>query len=241
MTGLHAVNVGDAFRNYETQNWLVQHSWAEYVRDDGIENDDLRHGRVHDVLFDGVYSGFSARPSLADDEVAADGNVVTLDRVLLRMEAQPYPYKWWRKGGNINARGEPWREGDGIPYGHGNIFKIEHHDVPGRNVRWALRDVTIMATHRIGDSRKLNFPPDALLEECSGVSVIWTGGGDYPGTLPGEKFPDCVSVVTGGEGHALWAKRVADWHARHPQVGAARKPEVPGRIEWPRSSASIGR
>ena len=241
VTGLHAVNVGDAFRNYETQDWLVQHSWAEYVRDDGIENDDLRRGRVHDVLLDGVYSGFSARPSRADDEAAADGNVVTLDRVLLRMEAQPYPYKWKKKGGNINARGEPWRPGDGIPYGHGNIFKIEHDDVPGRNVRWALRDVTIMATHRAGDPRKLNFPPEELIEECSGVSVIWTGGGDYPGTLPDEKFPDCVSVVTGEEGHALWAERVADWHARHPEVGASRKPEVPGRIEWPRSSASIER
>ena len=237
VTGMHVANVADAFRNYETQDWLVQHSWAEYVRDDAIENDDLRRGRVHDVLLDGVYSGFSARPASLDDEVEADGNVVTLERVLLRMEAQPYPYQWRERGGNINADGEPWREGDGVPYGHGNVFKIEDHDVPGRNVRWALRDLTLMATHRIGDARKLDFPPDELLEDCSGVTVIWTGGGHYPGELPGEKFPDCVSVVTGEAGRALWAERVDDWHRRHPDVGIARKREAPGRIEWPRRSA----
>ena len=67
-TGMHIFNVHDGIRvNNSLDNWKIQHSWLEYIRDDCIENDHIYSGEVHDVLFDGCYSGISVRPSLKEE------------------------------------------------------------------------------------------------------------------------------------------------------------------------------
>jgi hypothetical protein len=83
-------------------------------------------------------------------------------------------------------------------------------------------------------ARKLDFPPEALLDACEGNILIWLGEGAYPGRLPTEKFPACFTVLTGTQGTDLWAERVRDWHRRHPGVGYQRKPTSPGSLEFPK-------
>ncbi len=231
VTGLYAFNVSDAFRTSDAKNWRVEHSWVQYVRDDGIENDRLQSGTIYDTLFDGVYTAFSTRPDTPDTDVDGRNSLMTIDKVLARLQAQPYPYKWQEDRGAIDVSGESY-SGNGMPYGHGLLFKHEEGNGPGRNIRFAIRDSVFLAEHYTTD-KDFDFPEDALIEECSNVSVIWLGPGEYPGRLPDSKFPNCVKVVTGQAGRDLWKQKVTDWHARHPNVGVDHKPANPGQIEFP--------
>lgn len=229
VSGLHYFNVHDGVRTSDAVNWAVKHNWGEYIRDDCVENDHLRSGRIFDSLFDGCVSGISTRPSSGDFMSDGSGQLVEIDRVLLRLQAMPYPYKWQTKSGIIDSSGNPYT-GSGIPYGHGNFFKLTEID---RNPHFSIKNSTFLATHLTSPS-KFDFPPESLIDECKNNTIIWLGPGPFPGELPLSKFPDCFEIVTGQQGRDLWAQLVADWHARHPDVGAGRKPAIPGDLAFPK-------
>jgi hypothetical protein len=230
VTGLHYFNVHDGARTNDAVSWIVQHNWGEYVRDDCIENDHLHSGLVYDSLFDGCYTGISTRPSSSDNSSNGAGERVELDRVLLRLQAMPYPYKWTEKSGVIGADGKPYT-GTGTPYGHGSLFKIESNDID-RNPHFSITNSVFLAQHDVPSS-KLDFPPESLIDACANNTIIWLGPGSYPGRLPTTKFPGCVVILTGQQGRDFWREKVADWHARHPDVGANKKPSSPGEIVFP--------
>jgi hypothetical protein len=230
VSGLSYFNVHDGVRTSRASNWVVQHNWGEYVRDDCIENDRLHSGRVYDSLFDGCYTGISTRPSIDNALSHGTDELIELDRVLLRLQPMPFPYKWQTRKGSIDAEGNPY-DGNGIPYGHGSFFKMTDVD---RNPHFSIKNSVFMATHLTRSSR-FNFPPESLIDECQNNTIIWLGPGPFRGKLPSQKFPGCVEVVTGQEGLDLWQQMVSDWHGRHPSVGANRKPGLPGHIEFPKA------
>lgn len=230
VTRLHFFNVHDGVRTSDAFNWVVEHNWGEYVRDDYIENDHLHSGRVYDSLFDGCYTGISTRPSNSDTGLDGAGELVELDRVLLRLQAMPYPYKWKTKKGVIDADGNPYN-GSGIPYGHGPFFKITDAD---RNPHFSIKNSIFLAVHLTTPS-KFDFPPENLIDVCQNNTIIWLGPGSFPGKLPIQKFPNCFKIVTGQEGRELWRQKVIDWHARHPGVGTNRKPSSPGSLVFPKT------
>ncbi len=230
VTGLHYFNVHDGVRTSDAFSWVVEHNWGEYVRDDCIENDHLHSGRVYDSLFDGCYTGISTRPIGSDTSSDGAGELVELDRVLLRLQAMPYPYRWETKAGAIDANGNPYN-GSGIPYGHGPFFKITDAE---RNPHFSIKNSIFLAAHPTAAS-KLDFPPEILIDVCQNNTIIWSGPGAYPGKLPTRKFPDCFKIVTGQEGLDLWQQQVVDWHARHPDVGKNRKPSSPGSLVFPKT------
>ena len=229
VTGLHYFNVHDGVRMNDASDWVVEHNWGEYVRDDCVENDHLHSGRVYDCLFDGCYGGISTKPSDSDTSSNGAGQLVELDRVLLRLESMPYPYKWRKKKGVIDADGHPYSD-SGVPYGHGSFFKLTDTD---RSPHFSIRNSTFLAVH-LTDASKFDFPPASLIDVCQNNTIIWLGRGPYPGKLPTQKFPKGFQIVTGQQGRDLWRERVIDWHARHPDVGASRKPSSPGSIVFPR-------
>jgi hypothetical protein len=230
VSGLHYFNVHDGARMNDATDWIVEHHWGEYVRDDCVENDHLRSGRVFDCLFDGCYAGISTEPSDSTDAKSADGssNLVALDRVLLRLQPMPYPYKWKTKKGVIDGQGKPFAD-SGVPFGHGPFFKLTETE---RNPHFSIKNCTFLAAHPT-TSAKLDFPPESLVDECENNTIIWLGPGDFPGLLPTKKFPNGIRVVTGEEGRELWKSLVILWHARHPDVGPNRKPTSPGSMEFP--------
>ena len=231
IVGLHVFNTSDAVRISEDDNWEVEAVWGEYIRDDALENDHLHSGRIYDSLFDGVYSGFSTRPAIADVEVRGDGSVLEIDKVLLRLEATPYPYKWETKSDVIDVNGNLYA-GAGLPYGHGNLFKHIKDDLE-RNVHFKIKDSVFVMEHNLDDS-KYDFPADSLIDACENVTLIWLGSGPYPGHLPSAKYPNCITIITGQAGRSLWKEKVSDWHVRHSDVDPQRKPSNPGEWEFPR-------
>ncbi len=226
LTGVYTHNVHDAYRSTSAVDWVVQHSWSTYTRDDAIENDKFVPGRVYDCLFDGTYAGISARPS-SGSTLDANGNVLTLRKVTVRMQAMPYPYKWDTKPETVvDANNDPWIPGvsQGIPYGHGSMFKIINNADP-KNMHWDIKHCTFVAMANMEDTSLLDFPDASLIDELENVTVVWLGDGPFPGYLPTSEFPGQITVLTGTAGLNHYWTRVRNWHNRHPDVEPSRKPD----------------
>ncbi len=221
-TGLHVYNMHDGIRTSNTfNNWTVQHVWLDYIRDDCIENDHIYSGTVYDSLFDGCYAGISARPSSSGD---GDGQIINVDRLLLRMEPMPYPYKWDTKDDPVI-----FVDGyDGVPFGYGKVFKLDSGNEP----EFSITNSVFVLEY---DSQKTLFPPADKVTTCNNNTIIWFGEPAAAPTYLLDEFPGCFTLITDeAEGKAFWQEKVADWHARHPDVGFDRKPENPGEYSWPR-------
>jgi len=231
VTGMHFFNVHDGPRA-SAIDWTVQHVWGEYVRDDCIESDRLLTGRVYDSLFDGCFTGISTRPSSHAD---GTGQVLTIEKVLLRLQPMPYPYKWQSKKGNIDDGAKPY-DGRGIPYRHGKFFKYEERDRYINN-HFVLKDSVLAAGFGHMDRSNLNIPPPDLIDSCQGITFAWLADGPFPGrgnlVAVQKKFPDCITILEGQAARAFWREAVSDWHRRHADVGKARKPANSGEFVFP--------
>lgn len=226
LTGIYTHNVHDAYRSNSAVDWLVQHSWSRYTRDDAIENDGLIPGTVYDCLIDGTYAGISTRPGSVND-LDANGSVLTLNKVILRMQAMPYPYKWDERPQNVvDSNNEPWVPGvsQGIPYGHGAMFKIISDDDP-KNMHFDIKDCTFVAMANMENTSVLDFPDASLIDALENVKIVWLGDGAYPGYLPINEFPGEISILTGAAGLNHYWSQVEDWHTRHPDVAPSHKPD----------------
>lgn len=242
LTGMHFFNVHDGPQTSNGFDWRVEHMWGQYIRDDAIENDHFHSGTVYDSLFDGTYTGISTRPtSLTAEGDDGTGEVVTIDKVLLRLQAMPYQFKWAEKPGNIDASGAPW-PGTGVPYGHGAWFKYYDEDNSNgdrdtKNSHFIIKDSVFAATHKNVGTDKFNFPVPALIDQCENVTIAWLGDDTF---VPDQSltdvmtaFPSCVTVLQGQPARDFWTTKVTDWHTRHPDVGADDKPVTPGDITFP--------
>jgi hypothetical protein len=229
LTGMHFFNVHDGPRSNAGFNATVQHSWGEYIRDDAVENDHMQTMRIYDTLFDGSFMGPSTRPGSGDSTSSGAGQVVTLDKVLLRLLPMPYP-----PGDGMNV--------NGIPYGQGKFFKIfdESNKTGKRDSRgnhFALKDVVLASGFKVLGTDKMNMPPPALVDRCENVTILYLSDDGYTPhssvTNLSKKFPNCIKYLQGQAARDYWKAKVIDWHKRHPDVGADRKPSNPGEIVFP--------
>lgn len=201
LLGFSARNVHDGIRIEDYPDWTIEGVRLTYVRDDAIENDSLTSGILRDSLLDGVYVVMSTRPGRGKD-IDGSQSTITLERVLARLELQPYPFKWRTKPGTVRV--------DGVPHGHGNLFKM-YTEHPEWNPRFRILDSTFMIDNASHASR-FDFPPDHLIAECRDVSIVYTGPGRYPGRLP---TGDCVEVT---KDRRVWERRRDAWLRRHGDV-----------------------
>ena len=224
-TGMHVYNVHDGIRtNNSKDNWTVQHSWFEYVRDDCLENDHIYSGLIFDVLFDGCYAGISVRPSSSG---LGQDKTIKLDKVLLRMEPMPYPYKWDETD---NPKLYPAGYGD-TPFGYGNAFKLHNGNEP-------TFEITNSVFLHEYDAGRTIFPPKESVSVCHNNTIIWLAGPDSAPYYLDEDFPDCFTIITDADqGRQVWMDYVNDWHRRHPAVGSTKKIPNPGAYTWPRYPA----
>ena len=220
ITGVHVFNVSDGLRTTNaTTSWTVKNVWEDYIRDDCLENDGGMSGTISDVLFDGCYSGVS------NQDVTATDKHITIDKMLLRMEPQPYPYHWDTKSYPrlfVNGYGT-------TPFAYDHVFK-------GNVAGWPTFSITnsvILLEYDRQDPQI--FPPKNRVTGCSNNTIIWL---DDPAKAPTyllTDFPGCFTIITDHQ-KALdfWAAKVVDWHQRHPGVGADKKPVRPECYTWPR-------
>jgi hypothetical protein len=156
--GLRANNVEDGFDPRGGEGFELRNAWMSYIRDDCVENDERRAGKVVDSLFDGCYTFFS------EQEIGTvEGESLTFENVLVRLAPMPAP------------RGTEDRN----VLGHGSFFK--KFDDGGRH-RPVIRDSVFFLS---GDCNGgcHDWPPGTTAKN---VVIVWTGAGKFPMTvLPG--------------------------------------------------------
>lgn len=164
---LRVHNYGDGINlKDDARDFVVQRAHLTFVRDDCVENDYVNTGLIEDSLFDGCYTGLSARPSSGTTGVDGTGNVFTVRRSLIRLEPMPTVYK-------------------GDAPGHGKFFKW---DKEGHGPTLSLHDNVFRADQPPNGS-DLSVPAE-YLGSCSNNVMVWLGEGDFPGWLP-----DCFTLT----------------------------------------------
>ena len=156
--GLRADNVEDGFDPRGGEGFELRNAWMTYVRDDCVENDERRAGRVVDSLFDGCYTFFS-------EQEAGDvtGESLVFDNVLARLEPMPGPYG----------------TEDPDVLGHGSFFK--NFEDGGRHEPVIRDSVFFLSDDCYNDCS--DWPPGTT---ASDVILVWTGTGEFPmSVLPG--------------------------------------------------------
>jgi hypothetical protein len=161
----------------------IRNAYFKYIRDDCVENDDIGGGVIIDSLFDGCYTGISEQPNAQQAAYNAPrGETLTLDHVLLRLQKMPGPYRI----DDPNVRG------------HGKLFKWYE-----QSNRLVLKNsiFLVQTTPQGGDT---DFPPGTT---ASNVTVVWLGGGPFPG-----KVPAGVTITTDKR---VWDTARSKWLKRH--------------------------
>jgi len=159
-------NQGDGLRPYG-DNSRIRSVWLTDIHDDCVENDDLYSLTIEDSLFDGCYSGFSARPHV-DNPPDGSSNVWTIRDSLIRLEPQPTVYR-------------------GPVPGHGGFFKWHGG---GNSPRVSLHN-TVFRADQVPNHGRLGIPTGLSFESCSNNTMVWLGEGAFP-----EPLPDCFRITT---------------------------------------------
>jgi hypothetical protein len=164
--------------------FVLRNLYFQYIRDDCVENDDIAGGVIADSLFDGCNTGISERPTRGNRQYsypAPSGETLTITDVLLHLQPMPGP-----------------RGHSAATLGHGELFKWSR--VANRLV---LRDSVFLVEARPNGGRS-DFPKGTL---ATNVTVVWLGGGPFPGTVP-----PGVTITTD---RSVWDHARDQWLRRH--------------------------
>jgi hypothetical protein len=171
VNGLRVDNVEDGVAPRDAKDrfpklgdgFTLKNLYMKYIRDDCVENDDIAGGLITDSLFDGCNTGVSERPSSGNAQwnyPAPAGETLTLDGVLLRLQALPGP-----RGSN-----------DPNLLGHGQLFKWSSV----ANSLVVRNSVFYVETTPNSDSY-FPFPAGTKTEN---VTIVWGGSGSFKWSVP---------------------------------------------------------
>lgn len=184
--GVRIHNYGDGIDfDDDAANGHVSGVHLSKIRDDCVENDEYNNLVIEDSLFDGCYTGLSARRGSGDSTSDGRDNLVVLRNSLLRMEPMPTVYK-----GDAPGNGKIWKWTTDPEDGHGPFI--------------AMHGNVFRADQPPTDGDYGSLPPE-YVASCSDNVMVWLGEGPFPGDLP-----DCFTITTD---RSVWDDAVAAWHA----------------------------
>ena len=184
-------NVEDGIRPLESSvngnnaQIRVTGTYLSHIRDDCIENDYTIGGEVSDSLFESCNTGISERPSGGRSWSTPSSETLTLDHVLIGLYQTPHAqggmgentlFKWSSSGNHLVVKC--------------STFKVDSVSLNGKGAM-SLPPGTV-----VDDSQCPNNPS----------TIVWLGGGAYPGQTGG------MRVVSDP---AVWTSAVGSWKAAH--------------------------
>ena len=201
--GFRAVNVEDGVAPrpadgvaHDGVRWKVVGCYFRDIRDDVVENDALIDGEIDDCLVDGAFVFLSQRPGARSTTTRAHA-LTKVRGCLVHLERMPYERDI---GGDAPAPGSIV-DGKGL----GMPFKFKGSP----SGRLEVRDTIFLVDGlSVNGPRAMSFPTwDGCVYE--NVTLVWRGGGAYPGQLP-------AHGVTVTDDLGVWTKARAAWLAGHP-------------------------
>ena len=191
---VRCAGIEDGFRpqepgvNANNTRFLIADTYLANVLDDCLENDYTTGGVVLDSLWEECYTGISERPSSDRCWDTPPDEQLVLDHLLMGLRPMEQP------------------EG----FGYGRLFKWSKCGGPNQLV--IKCSTFFVPEHRLGDADGMGLPEGTVVDDSDcpdhPTTIVWLGGGDYPGDLRG--LPIRVTDDRG-----VWDAAVADWKARH--------------------------
>ncbi len=194
-------NVEDGFgpTGEGLERWSLHRAYMRYIRDDAVENDDLLPGEIVDCLIDGCFVFLSQRGRPG----ATSGAVTRIRGCVVHVQAQPHD----------GVEGRAWRDRN-IEVGEDGVGRA-----PGMLFKWdsGAGSVSVEDCVFRMDQPSFNGPADMVFPpgRYENVTLVWTGAGDYPQTLP--------EGVTLSRDPEVWRRARAAWIARLPASHPARE------------------
>lgn len=195
VNGLRCHDIEDGLKFLETDvnlNTTTFYSTGTYlsrVRDDCIENDYTLGGVLSDSLWDGCNSGISERPADVNGTwTSPPGETLTLDHMLIGL------WKTWHEADGRSGENAlfKWSTSANHVVIKCSIFKVDAVSLNGTGA------MAIPAGTRVDDSACPNSP----------TTIVWLGGGAYPGNLRGLPIRVTHDVT-------VWNNAKAAWLAAH--------------------------
>jgi hypothetical protein len=188
--GLRCDGTDDGLRPRETgtgdQNVTVtvRDTYFTDIHDDCLENDGVIGGVLQGSLWDGCNTGISERPSAAQGSFPQPPTeTLTLDHMLIGLRIFPHA-----SGPGENALFK-WSDSANTLVIKCSMFKVDAVSLNGPE--------TMAIPGTVDDSACPRHP----------TTLVWLGGGTYPGRLP--RGIEVTSDV------AVWNEAVAAWKCRH--------------------------
>ncbi len=180
--------IKESSENANNTEVYISGTYLSTIRDDCMENDYTVGGLLYDNLWEGCHTGISERPWGDRGWSTPEDEVLTLDHMLIGLYETP-------------------NEEDGeIVHGHNSIFKWS--DSGNRVViRCSIFKLESLS---LNGADSMEMPPGTVVDdsECEDdpSTIVWLGGGKYPGETAG------MRVVTDPD---VWTDAVSDWKAAH--------------------------
>ncbi len=185
--GIRCDNTGDGFRPRETstgaQNvtMTVRNTFFTRIRDDCLENDGVIGGLLQNNLWAGCNTGISEQPN--DSFSQPTGETLVLDRMLMGLWITPHA-----EGPGENSLFK-WSSSANNLVIKCSVFKVDTLSLNGAKA--------MGVPARIDDSACPERP----------TTIVWLGGGPYPGDLPaGIRVTSQIGV---------WTRAVSAWKCSH--------------------------
>jgi hypothetical protein len=171
----------------EAQRFHLSGFWLSNVRDDCVENDQLESGVIENALFDGCFSGISARSGASSDDDGS-GETITLSKILMRM--QPY---WFRKQEEADLR-----------YTHAHFVKLS-----GNSPSFIMENSVIAyAVDPFASDWNIDHFISSL-KLCSNNYMLWMSDAAAPKFF--DKLPACFTILSGQAAFDFWADAKRNW------------------------------
>ena len=193
----------DAIR-VTADDFIISDVYSTGSRDDCIENDNSKGGKIIDSLFDECNFGLSMRAS-SDIPNAEDNSKVIIDGLLLRLTEHRELKRVDDPSSEITGLRQPFKV-------RANSASIEIH-----NSIFAYDGKTVIGPNQM---RTMLVPDEELgidkLKACSNNKILWMDSDDLPEHLTEFEIPDCFDIVTGIDARNMWEQLRCDWLNRHP-------------------------
>lgn len=175
--------------NSNTTTFYSRGVHLDRIRDDCMENDFAVGGVVSDSLWERCNSGLSERPADSNGAwTSPAGETVTFDHSLMGL------WDTWHEDDNANGSNGLFKWSTSANH---LVLKCSTFYVPSKSLNGADA-MAIPAGTVVDDSACPNSP----------TTIVWTGGGAYPGNLQG--LPIRVTADK-----SVWDNAVAAWKAAH--------------------------